>query len=96
MTYGILLVTGANGFIGRHLVRSMLEAGSEVVVGLRRPATHEEPLAGLPWIDLRVDQPQLRWALKEQASPAVCIWRPDWWPSTTRETSATWWPPTSV
>lgn len=65
MTSGVLLVTGANGFIGRHLVRSMLDAGRHVVVGLRRAAAPGSPLAGVPWIDLGVDQPRLRSALKE-------------------------------
>lgn len=65
MTSGVVLVTGANGFIGRHLVRSMLDAGCRVVVGLRRAAPPGSPLAGLPWIDLGLDQPQLRSALKE-------------------------------
>lgn len=65
MTREVLLVTGADGFIGRHLVRSMLDAGCQVVLGRRRPATPDSSLARLPWIDLRVDQPRLRSALME-------------------------------
>ncbi|MEW6049130.1 MAG: NAD-dependent epimerase/dehydratase family protein, partial [Bacillota bacterium] len=41
------MVTGATGFVGRHLVRALLEAGHEVTV-VRRATSPAERLQGLP------------------------------------------------
>ncbi|MBI2936432.1 MAG: NAD(P)-dependent oxidoreductase, partial [Chloroflexi bacterium] len=43
-----VLVTGASGFIGKHLVPHLLEAGYEVIALSRQPATME--CNGLRWI----------------------------------------------
>jgi UDP-glucose 4-epimerase len=37
-----VLITGADGFVGRELSRSMLEAGASVVAAVRRPGTHAD------------------------------------------------------
>ena len=40
-----VLVTGANGFVGRHLCPLLLEAGHQVVAAIRRDAAPELPAA---------------------------------------------------
>ncbi|WP_095180707.1 NAD(P)-dependent oxidoreductase [Pseudomonas sp. Irchel 3F6] len=42
-----VLVTGATGFVGRHLVAALLERGCEV----RAVARNAEPAQGMPWIN---------------------------------------------
>ena len=44
---GSVLVTGANGFIGAHLVRALLERGQEVVCLVRNPGRSKQ-LDSLP------------------------------------------------
>ncbi|NLE87514.1 MAG: NAD-dependent epimerase/dehydratase family protein [Myxococcales bacterium] len=52
-TQGWILVTGANGFVGSHLVRKLVERG-ERVKALVRPESNLKPLAGLPLDRVRI------------------------------------------
>lgn len=42
-----ILITGATGFVGRHLVRQLHEQGHELHLGLRHPLTAQDELAAL-------------------------------------------------
>ena len=70
-----VLVTGADGFVGRHLVRRLAAEGHDVA-GARRPAGAHEPiadptLAGVRWLPLELTDPASVAAAAEHAADAV-------------------------
>jgi nucleoside-diphosphate-sugar epimerase len=68
-----VLVTGATGFIGRHLAYALASAGHEVICCARDPAQPQRRLAGLSWVhaDLTRDFSPGDWLLRLQAVDAV-------------------------
>lgn len=64
------IVTGAGGFAGPHLVRSLADAGHEVVAcGIEeRPAGIASPI---PWAQLDITDTQACWNLLEEHRPQV-------------------------
>jgi nucleoside-diphosphate-sugar epimerase len=53
-----VIVTGAQGFLGRHLTATLLDAGAEAVLGLgRSPRTDDRYTHDLAWLDTRLPAP---------------------------------------
>src|SRR5512134_3019931 len=70
-----VLVTGADGFVGLHLVRRLLRAGHEVVGG-RRPGGDDGPLAdpslaGIRWVPLELHERRAVRRFAERGADAV-------------------------
>lgn len=53
------LVTGANGFIGRYLLRSLSDSGHKVVGWRRAAAAHPQADAAITWRDVDVRDPAI-------------------------------------
>lgn len=70
-----VLVTGAAGFIGRHVVERLAEQGDEVVaVRSRAPAGEERPLAGdVRWRTADLLDPDVAHALIREEQPAQLV-----------------------
>ena len=64
-----IFITGANGFIGRHIVAAVLAAGHDVIAGVRKPqeiVTRFPHVAVVP-VDLNVDHDEHIWANRFEA-----------------------------
>jgi len=59
-----LLITGADGFVGRHLARLAVEAGHEVSAVVQRPLADDDPLgaalAAVQVVDLALQPPRVQ------------------------------------
>ena len=74
----IVLLTGASGFIGRHLVQALAAHGHDLIVTSRRPGRHPQPglehrvVAPLLFVGCGPRKPRKRpqWALRDLA-PAL-------------------------
>ena len=53
-----VLLTGATGFVGRHVYPALVEAGHEVVCASRRPAAAARRFPGRSWVRFDVDAPE--------------------------------------
>jgi nucleoside-diphosphate-sugar epimerase len=65
-----IAITGANGFVGRHLVAAARARGHEVVGVVRRPHEHEAS-RGLSWVHGDLEQPDSLHAAFEGADVVV-------------------------
>lgn len=68
-----ILITGADGFIGRHLIRALTKAGHEVLCCVRNPKRAEKLLPGLRYIacDFSRDRSRSAWIPRLQGVEAV-------------------------
>ena len=64
-----IFITGANGFIGRHIVAALLAAGHDVIAGVRKPQeiVTRFPDADVVPVDLNVDDDEQVWATRLDA-----------------------------
>ena len=53
-----VLVTGATGFVGRHLLAKLTDAGFEVRCASRRPPADQGVDASMRWVRMDVDRPE--------------------------------------
>lgn len=53
-----VLLTGAAGFVGRHLYPALVAAGHEVRTGTRRPQVMARAQPDWPWIELDLERPE--------------------------------------
>ena len=66
----VVLVTGAAGFVGRHLLRALTPAGP--VVGWHRPGTSHPDVAGVAWAAVELlDRSAVAAALAAAAPTAI-------------------------
>ncbi|MEZ4322239.1 MAG: NAD(P)H-binding protein [Myxococcota bacterium] len=69
---GTVLVAGATGFVGRHLVGALREAGHTVVCGSRNPG-RQVAREGVRWVRLDVDAPDTLGPALEGCDAAVYL-----------------------
>jgi nucleoside-diphosphate-sugar epimerase len=71
MTAERVLLTGATGFVGRHLARALVARGTEVVA-LGRPGSERQAPPGVLTVPVPPSAPGLEAAVRD-ARPAVCV-----------------------